>query len=395
MPTYSHSRLNKFENCPKSYYYSYVDKPSVEYVQGIEGFLGNMVHNTLEKLYKELMLTKLNSLNSILQYYEKQWKENFTEDIVIVKKGLKAEHYHDLGRKCIEDYYARHQMFDDDKTIACEKRVSIKLDSGHRLCGYIDRLSEQEEGHYVIHDYKTSGTLPIQEQADQDRQLALYQIGVMQEFKDALDVDLCWHYLAFDKDIWSKRSEEDLDELKKNIISLIGDVENAESRGEFPCRESNLCAWCAFSHICPAKGHEALVENLPVREFKKEAGVKIVNKYLKLNNEIAGLSEKLEEVKQDAFSYAGQHKLEKIVGSDAALKIYSGKSFSLSRLSAEQKEQLEKLLKEEKLLKRFQLLDTRALGNAIVKDELEKGVARKIKKFGAEKESKSLRIVKK
>ncbi len=395
MPTYSHSRLNKFENCPLSYYYSYVDKPYVEYVQGIEGFLGNIVHNTLEKLYKELMLTKFNSLNSILQYYEKQWKENFTEDIVIVKKGLKAEHYHDLGRKCVEDYYARHQPFDEDKTIACEKRVTIKLDSGHRLCGYIDRLSEQEEGHYVIHDYKTSGRLPIQDQADQDRQLALYQIGVLQEFNDALDVDLCWHYLAFDKDIWSKRSEEDLDELKKNIISLIGEVEKAEKKGEFPCKEGPLCSWCMFSHICPAKGHEVLVENLPVREFKKEAGVKIVNQYVKLNNEIAELSGKLEEIKQDAFSYADQHELEKIVGSDAALKIYSGKSFSLAGLSAEQKEELEKLLKDEKLLKRFQLLDTRALGNAVAKEELEKGAVKKIKKFGEEKENKSLRIVKK
>ena len=52
---------------------------------------------------------------------------------------------------------------------------------------------------------------------DEDRQLALYQIGVQNMWNDVCNVELVWHYVAFDKEIRSKRTEEGLDELKKAI----------------------------------------------------------------------------------------------------------------------------------------------------------------------------------
>ena len=57
MTVYSQSRLGAYENCPQKYKLKYVDniKPQEE---GIHLFLGSRVHETLEKLHKDLVLTK-------------------------------------------------------------------------------------------------------------------------------------------------------------------------------------------------------------------------------------------------------------------------------------------------------------------------------------------------
>ena len=38
---------------------------------------------------------------------------------------------------------------------------------------------------------------------DEDRQLALYQIGIQKMWNDVNRVELVWHYVAFDKEDWS------------------------------------------------------------------------------------------------------------------------------------------------------------------------------------------------
>ncbi len=40
MPTYSHSKLETFENCPMRYKLQYIDKVEVEEFESVEAFLG-------------------------------------------------------------------------------------------------------------------------------------------------------------------------------------------------------------------------------------------------------------------------------------------------------------------------------------------------------------------
>ena len=88
-------------------------------------------------------------------------------------------------------YYDRYQPFDEDRTLALEGQVFISLDEAgqHRMRGYIDRLAQRRDGTYEIHDYKTSSHLMVQSEADADRQLALYQIGVQSMWNDVTQVD--------------------------------------------------------------------------------------------------------------------------------------------------------------------------------------------------------------
>lgn len=84
MPVYSNSKLSTYENCPQQYKLRYIDRIELpEGGEGIEAFLGSRVHETLDKLHKELILTKLNTLDSLLRYYKDQWYKNWQDNVLL------------------------------------------------------------------------------------------------------------------------------------------------------------------------------------------------------------------------------------------------------------------------------------------------------------------------
>ena len=80
MPIYSHSRISTFEQCPLKYKFQYIDKIKVEQEDTIETFLGSRVHETLEKLYKDLKFEKHLTLKELLAYFNDIWKRNLNKN---------------------------------------------------------------------------------------------------------------------------------------------------------------------------------------------------------------------------------------------------------------------------------------------------------------------------
>ena len=76
MTIYSHSRLSMYEECPLKYKICYRDRIK-RAVEGVEGFLGTVVHETLKKCYDDARLTKVNSLTDLLSYYDNLWRKNW------------------------------------------------------------------------------------------------------------------------------------------------------------------------------------------------------------------------------------------------------------------------------------------------------------------------------
>ena len=66
MTIYSHSRLSCFEQCPQKFKLHYIDKVKTEVEESVEAFMGSRVHDTLEKLYRDLQYQKMNSLEDLL-----------------------------------------------------------------------------------------------------------------------------------------------------------------------------------------------------------------------------------------------------------------------------------------------------------------------------------------
>ncbi|MBS3074897.1 PD-(D/E)XK nuclease family protein [Candidatus Pacearchaeota archaeon] len=247
MTIYSHSRISAFEQCPLKFKFRYIDKLTPEIECTIEAYLGEKVHETLEWLYLKILEKRNLQLEDAIEYYAKSWKRDFKEEIKIVNTNLTFEYYFDKGIKFLIDYFIKNYPFLDN-TIAIEHQVTIDLnnDGKYMLQGYIDRLVHNNESNiFEIHDYKT-GSIKTQEELNKDRQLALYSIGIRKEF-NASDVHLIWHFLDFNQKMISKRTEEQLESLKQDIINLINKI---ESTTIYPASPSPLCKWCEFGKYC-------------------------------------------------------------------------------------------------------------------------------------------------
>ena len=148
MKVYSHSRLSCYEQCPQKYKLQYIDKIETEVEESIEAFLGVRVHETLEKLYRDLGYQKINTLDELLDFFRSEWKKNWSDSIVIVKEEYGPENYLKMGEKFITDYYNKYKPFDQGRTIALEDRVLISLDDvgEYKLQGFIDRVWNLKRG---------------------------------------------------------------------------------------------------------------------------------------------------------------------------------------------------------------------------------------------------------
>ncbi len=369
MTIYSHSRLSAFENCPLQYRLRYVDKIKIDEGETIEAFMGSRVHETLEKLYKDLRLSKPNSLEELLSFYDDVWLRNYSEDIKIVKEGYTPQNYRDTGARCISEYYRRYQPFNDGKTLGLEQLITIDIE-GYKLRGFIDRLSSSRDGAYEIHDYKTSQYLPQQSHFDSDRQLALYQLGVQEMFGDVNEVDLVWHYLVFDREIKSKRQPHDLQELKSEIVALIETIERAEEENDFEAEESGLCDWCEYQSLCPKRMHLVKTGQMPLNKYLEEPGVLLVNRYVEKSMEkkrlVDNIDAELELLKDAIAAYAKREGVEIIRGSDKKLRVKIEEKLHYPSKEEKEREQLDAIIKEAGKWEEVSDLNVHALSKALI-----------------------------
>lgn len=370
---YSYSKLNTFENCPLKFRYQYIDKLISEVGKSIEAFLGSMVHETLEWLYKQVKMNKVPETEEVLKIYEGLWKKNFDEESIFFVNDFTNEDFFELGKKFLVDYYKRYHPFKEN-TIATEKRILINLDKKgkYKLQGYVDRLVyNKKEGAYEIHDYKTGSHLKTTKDLEIDKQLGLYSLGIKEMYPDADRVCLIWHFLAFDKEFCSERTEEQLEALKEQTIELIKKIESTK---EFSPKTSRLCGWCEFKTICPKWKHFEDIKNKPVNEYLKEKGVSLVNKYaeilLKKQTFNLEVEEELKKIKEALVKYAESKNLDTVFGSDKKARIWVKEVTKFPGKNEPGREALIKLLKMHGKYNEFSDVDTFKLSNSIGEQKL-------------------------
>ncbi len=252
MPVFSHSSLGTFESCPLHYKFKYVLRlPPPEERESIELFLGKRVHESLAGLYTS---PESLSIADVLARFEENWKTEWHDGIFIAKEGVSSGEYLRKGETYLSTYYCRHAPFNEDRTLAVEKRIHIPLGryEEYAVTGVLDRLSVDDEGAYTIHDYKTSSKMPSQSQIEQDRQLVLYQIGVQKTLVEDASFSLAWHYLAFDHTIRLKKTSDQVRDIERSTIKLAIRVQSATEEDEFPARVGPLCTYCEYKPVCPA-----------------------------------------------------------------------------------------------------------------------------------------------
>lgn len=325
---YSPSKLNSFNGCKLKYKYQYIDNLESD-LTTIENFLGSRVHEVLENLYRLIKNGRVESLDWLLKGYEDVWKKNFNEGIKVVRKELMADDYFEKGRQYLIDYYNKYHPFNQAKIVDIEYHVNFELEDGeskYLIHGYVDRLDWDDKNNlFEIHDYKTSGKLMTQEEADNDWQLGFYHLALKKKWPDAEKIKLIWHALPFNREIVSYRTKDQMDGLQKAIIEKVKEV---ELRSDFPPEKSAICDWCDFQNICPLWKHPKEMEKVSVNEYKKDPGVKLVTAYKELNEKKNELQEEIKNIETEqvkieeaAVEFAKKNNISIIDGPDARLKV--------------------------------------------------------------------------
>ncbi len=219
--TYSHSRLSSFENCAKKFQYRYVLKIPAQ-SEGIEAFVGKRVHEILERLYVFVDQGQVPGVEKVVRRYHALYEEHVHPRLRIVKAGMTPDDYRMNGERCLRNFYRQNYPFDGDETLALEERVVFDLDEAgeYKMQGIIDRLVRKRDGAIEIQDYKTGRWVPSQKQLDEDRQLALYQIGVAKQYGDGDPIRLVWHYVLSGKVKTSSRHPHRLRHRSRRPLRL-------------------------------------------------------------------------------------------------------------------------------------------------------------------------------
>ena len=203
-------------------------------------------------------------------------------------------------------------------------------------------MARRPDGTYEIHDYKTGRSLPPQETVDSDRQLGLYQLGLMNQWTDVGRVELFWHYVGFKITLRSRRSLEQLETLRTETIQLIDRI---ESEKEFAPQKNSWCDWCEYRADCPLWKHVAAVEALPLPEFAADAGVQLANDYAQTKGEIDRLEERLQQVREQILEFCHQQQVSVLAGDGVRVAVNFQEKTKLPGKGEPLREQLEEFVK--------------------------------------------------
>jgi len=374
MATYSHSRISTYENCPYKYKLNYIDKIEVDIPNTIEAFMGGIVHQTLEKLYKDKKFQKINSKEDLIKFFKDLWDKEYSEDILVVKEDLTAENYKKMGIKFIEDYYDRMKPFEQITILGLETQDRMTLPDGNQWHVRIDKLGCDNQGNYYVCDYKTNSRMKDQEEADEDRQLALYSIWVKNKFKDAKSVKLVWHMLAFNKDAISERTEEQLEKLQEDVIDIIKKIEKATKEDNFPRNQTALCSYCVYKEQCPSFKHEIELEKIEtIKVFKENEGVKLVDEFSEIKSKLSELKDKEDEFRLKLIEYSKQFGIDIVYGSNKKCSVKEFEKIVLPEDEIE-KAQFIQLIKDKGLYEECSMICYPKLNSKILKNEMGKDI---------------------
>lgn len=346
MTIYSHSSLSSFSDCQLKYRFKYIDRVKIPEFTSVEAFVGQRVHKVLQKLYDDLAFGKLNSLDELLLVYRAMWEQEWTPSVKIVNSSYSSADHFRLGADCIRKFYEKNRPFQQSQTLGTEQSLVFAVDEGgkHQLRGVIDRIARRDDGTYEIHDYKTSKRLPPQSAVDNDRQLALYQIGIAGRWNDVQRVELHWHYVRFGVTLRSSRTAEQLTQLRASTVSLIEQIESAK---QFEPHKSQLCHWCEYQCVCPLWKHVRKVALMPAAESMADDGVRLADEYAEAKREESAIKERIENLRARIMAFAQQESATVLQGSAARVSVNTREKVYFPAQDDPQRQALEDFLRQE------------------------------------------------
>lgn len=236
---WSFSKCSSVEACIHEYYLSRIKKkPQTENVYSL---CGTVAHDALEKFY-----------NGQIQY-EDMLKEFETEFLGIELGNYKFSNDEEKNRKMRDTYKANMMLFFQQHIpmkgkVSNELEVWIEVD-GHVFIGYIDNILKDEEGNYIITDYKTSGLSDYTgaKRPKKAMQLLLYALGLIQLGVPMEKIKCRWNFLKYTRIgiTYKTKAKKDNIKYKETVAERTKWVDKVQKqlRKDMIAHYTNLEEW--------------------------------------------------------------------------------------------------------------------------------------------------------
>jgi RecB family exonuclease len=317
--TYSHNSLDTFENCPRRFKFSYVERVEVPERVSADLYLGNAVHRTLARLYDMASHGVLWKFDDMVTFYRAEWDKPERDQITVPKDFMTVDDYIRNGAEMLDTFYRKHQPFAQVKVLGIERDLHGSLPgTPYRLKGRIDRLSKRTDGVIEIVDYKTGGNLPRGGRDPQFMdQMGLYHVLVRENYPDFGEIELIQYYLKLDEVVRYRMSDEDVDLVIEKIKGIIREATRAEKLDEFPPKEGHVCTYCDYVKLCPAKRHRLILDNeagtVDADEKRSsQTAAELAAQYIELDGRKKDLDAELTALKESIIKAARELHLTKL-----------------------------------------------------------------------------------
>ncbi len=235
----SYSRLSRFETCPASYKFHYIEKQKSE--PGLPLRFGKAVHAALEGLLKEVVDEELTgglAEERALHFFREAW----------TAEGLTGVDVFEAGMKILRDFIRDQGHVDHRDVLALEKEFRLPV-GPFTVLGFIDRVDWIDDETVEVIDYKTNHMLFTRDEVDTSLQMSLYHVAATRLWPWVKKVKLTFWMLRHGIKQETTRTEEQLADALAYVETLGHQTESAT---EFPARLNTNCCYCDHRKHCPA-----------------------------------------------------------------------------------------------------------------------------------------------
>jgi len=238
--TLSASRVKTYQQCPRKYYYNYIEKlPRKDW---LHFDLGTLVHGVLEYFHANFKTDARRSalnLKRTMKESFKKYREHMEEEKPL-DHGVLIE-----ARDLLADYLKRMESDGiGSEIIALEDDFHIELTNEFGVQGYVDRIDQDGDGVLHIKDYKTNRNPKYLEPF----QLRTYGIYLLDRFPEVDKFRGSYIMMRFGGMLVSYDfNREDVEKTKKQLIEYAQRISEEE---RWMAKPSRLCDWCDFKNPC-------------------------------------------------------------------------------------------------------------------------------------------------
>lgn len=187
---WSWSRYNKYKISKYEYYLTYLTNLIPDRETSIYGASGGFAHDILEKFYsKEIefgeMINEFEDALTTLEIAELKFDRSNEEK----NEKIKVKYIENLR------HFFKYHIPIKTKVIL-ERFILIKV-GGYIFQGYIDLLRKDDDGNFVIQDWKTSSIYKGEKAIKEAGQLILYAEGLRQLNIPLEKIKICWNFMKY------------------------------------------------------------------------------------------------------------------------------------------------------------------------------------------------------